>query len=65
MLGDSRHQEFQPNPGHDGHNFDVSDCASVAKARTQKDYLDIDGELRPLLEKINGFISIERNREPL
>jgi heme-degrading monooxygenase HmoA len=26
----------------------------------KKEYLDIAGELRPLLEKIDGFISIER-----
>jgi heme-degrading monooxygenase HmoA len=30
------------------------------KAERKKDYLDIAAELRPLLEKIDGFISIER-----
>src|SRR5437763_9340783 len=30
------------------------------KADRKKDYLDIAAQLRPLLEKIDGFISIER-----
>ena len=30
------------------------------KADRKKDYLDTAAELRPLLEKIDGFISIER-----
>ena len=30
------------------------------KADRKKEYLDIAAELRPLLEKIDGFISIER-----
>ena len=30
------------------------------KAERKQDYLDIAAELRPLLEKIDGFISIER-----
>jgi hypothetical protein len=30
------------------------------KADRKKDYLDIAADLRPLLEKIDGFISIER-----
>src|SRR5262245_38664480 len=30
------------------------------KPDRKKEYLDIAAELRPLLEKINGFISIER-----
>lgn len=30
------------------------------KPERKKDYLDIAAELRPLLEKIDGFISIER-----
>src|SRR5215467_1228478 len=30
------------------------------KSERKKDYLDIAAELRPLLEKIDGFISIER-----
>lgn len=30
------------------------------KASRKKEYLDIAGELRPLLEQIDGFISVER-----
>jgi len=30
------------------------------KADRKKDYMDMPAELRPLLEKIDGFISIER-----
>jgi heme-degrading monooxygenase HmoA len=30
------------------------------KPERRKDYLDIAAELRPLLEKVDGFISIER-----
>ena len=30
------------------------------KPEPSKDYLDLAAELRPLLEKIDGFISIER-----
>jgi hypothetical protein len=30
------------------------------KPERKKDYLDIAAQLRPLLEKIDGFISIER-----
>jgi heme-degrading monooxygenase HmoA len=33
---------------------------SVPKRESKQDYLDIAARLRPLLEKIDGFISIER-----
>jgi heme-degrading monooxygenase HmoA len=32
------------------------------KPEHKKDYLDLAAELRPLLEKIDGFISIEQHR---